>query len=444
MAINNKTNADYMLRQSLSCSERPSAALIAKVKSHSFNNRPTTRMSYRHKVVLIAATGALLIAVSTAALAATGVLGNVFSAITNGSIINGGLGSNSRKAIIEQGYVAEVAQGATAVDDSNMEHDNLADETQGVNAIESGAVLELKAYYADSKEIGFNFSLSGSDLPDNWDRIFFNYFSLEMSDRNGDINTWEWMVDSDSERKAYPGGYIFHDWTRNIFESEPGDIHDPDYIAGSDEQNFTIEAIAEKSDDDSFEITVVMSFINANAHIGEKAHLKIGNLSFFTNGDISDDNAVDKHTTLNGVWEFDFDVESRFANVSEIQYIVADAQEAERNGITIYSVTVLPSTCRIEAAIDYSKNSLANPENINTADSERLLGKLDWLDTWVTAESDNAVFGGMSSNYSAVNGRVVDCSFEIDSMFFDAPETIRLRFEGHGGTVIYIPLTLDR
>ena len=97
-------------------------------------------------------------------------------------------------------------------------------------------------------------------------------------------------------------------------------------------------AVAEKSDDGSCEITVVMSFVNANAPIGEKANLKIGNLCFMTNGDISDDNAVNKRTMVNGIWKFDFD---------------------------------------------------------------------------------------------------------IDSMYFDAPENITFRFEGYGGTVIYIPLVLQ-
>ena len=209
-------------------------------------------------------------------------------------------------------------------------------------------------------------------------------------------------------------------------------------------QDFIISAMAEKSDDGSCEITVVMSFRNANGSIGEKAHLKIGNLNFITHGVLSDDNAVDQQTMLSGIWEFDVDIDSRFANVSKILYIAADPQAAQSHGITIHSVTVLPSTCRIEAAIDYSKNALANPNNIGMADSPRLLGKLDWLDTSVAAESGNKTFGGMSSNYSEVNGRVVECSFEIDSMYFDAPENITLRFEGYGGTIINIPLTRDR
>ena len=36
-----------------------------------------------------------------------------------------------------------------------------------------------------------------------------------------------------------------------------------------------------------------------------------------------------------------------------------------------------------------------------------------------------------------------NATYEIDSMYFDAPENITLRFEGYGGTVINIPLARD-
>ena len=160
-------------------------------------------------------------------------------------------------------------------------------------------------------------------------------------------------------------------------------------------------------------------------------------------GDISDDNAVDHNTMLDGVWEFDIDMESRFTNNTELNYIVVNTDELARQGIIIERVSVLPSVCRIEASIDFNRAGLADPDNENRTDSPRQLGKFDLLDSHIHAVSDDHVYSGMTSDYTEVNGRVVKCWYEIGSMFFDAPENLMLVLEGYSGTVIEIPLILD-
>ena len=153
--------------------------------------------------------------------------------------------------------------------------------------------------------------------------------------------------------------------------------------------------------------------------------------------------AVDQHTMLDGVWEFDLDLGSRFTSVTELQYLVSNTDELEKKGIFIESITVLPSVCTVEASIDFNKAGLADPDNINRTDSPRLLGKLDWLNSHVHAVSGDSVYTFISSDYTEVTGRVVKCRFEIDSMFFDAPEKLTLMLEGYNGTTIEIPLTLS-
>ena len=428
MEMSSRTDADFMLRNALRRSEKPSPELLNKVRFNAICDGTTKRAYSRPRRLAVAAILVImLLTISTVALAYTGVLSDVFSAITGGSVVNGGIGSDSRKEIVEQGYIAGVTPNTAVTADGNT--------------------MELIAYYADAKEIGFNFELSGAELPDSWDRIFFNYFTLEMTGSDGVINTWAYMVDYEGgvERRTFPGGYFYQDWVHNFTEYEPSDGKDPmESIAVADVQDFMHYAVAERVDETTFDITLIVSFHKASVQIGEFAHLSIGGLRFTTFGDISDDNAVNQHTTLEGKWEFDLNIDNRFVNVTELQYSVVNADELVSRGIVIESVNVLPSVCRIEASIDFDKAGLANPENIHKTDSPRQLGKFDWLDSFIHAVSGNDEYRFMASDYTEVNGRIVRCWYEIDSMFFDAPENLTLILEGYGGTVIEILLTLDK
>jgi hypothetical protein len=50
----------------------------------------------------------------------------------------------------------------------------------------------------------------------------------------------------------------------------------------------------------------------------------------------------------------------------------------------------------------------------------------------------------MSSSFTDVTDGVVRCWFEIDSMYFEAPETLTLVFERDENTVVEIPLRLNK
>ena len=445
MEINDKTNADYMLTNALRRSEMPSPELLRRIRFNAVSEGPVLRIYPRpRRLAIVAALVVMLLTISTVALAYTGVLSDVISTIINGTAINGGIGSSSRKAIVEQGYVASV--------------------TSDKPAIAEGNSLELIAYYADAKEIGFNFiltssepfdemtdaelsdKLAGAEPSEFWENIYFNYFCLEMTGSDGVTNTWEQIVDLENgfERRTFPGGYSYYDWKNEIYEYEPDDGKDPmESIAVADVQDFQHYAVAQRVDNNTYDITLIVSFDKAQAQIGEKAHLKVGNLRFTVFGDISDDNAVDQRTVIDGVWEFELKIDNKFVDVTELQYTAVNADELANLGIVIESVTVMPSVCRIEASIDFDRAGLADPDNINKTDSPRLLGKLDWLDSHIHAVSGSDVYSGMTSDYTEVNGRVVKCCYEIGSMFFDAPENLTLILEGYGGTVIEIPLILN-
>ena len=437
METSNRTNADFMLRNALQRSEKPSPELLNRVRPSAICNGAIIRAYPRpRRFILAALLVVMLLTIGAVALAYTGVLSDVFLAVTNSSNRNSGLASDSRRAIVENGYLAIVTPGASVAID--------------------GYSLVLKAYYADARELGFNFTLSGSDLPASWKEIFVQYFSLEMTDSDGDVNSWELRYIEEAheeasvarggnmtyfvESRTFPGGHYYYDYVREVFEYEPGDG-----------QDFQINASAVEADDGAYDITVIVTFHDSNSDarvpVGKSAHLKIGFLSLQSSADITDDDAMRQTVMLDGVWDFDIEFESRFIDATELQYVVIDPVEAERLGVAIKNITVFPSVCRIEATLDFSRNELACPDNINNElvkEEPWRLAKFDMMDVGVSAVSDGGVYGNMMSSYDldAVNGRAVECWFEIGSMFFDAPQALTLVFKGSGGAVIEIPLEL--
>jgi len=443
--MSNRTNVDFMLSNSLQRSETPSHELLKKTKLSALNGATVARAHTRSpRFAVVALSVVILLTLSTAALAYTGALSDIFSTIRNSTTVNGGIGNNSRKAIVDHGYFDNASPGSSVTAD--------------------GKTLELIAYFADSAEIGFNLRLTSAEPFDEltdeelltksggaqpykiWDNIFFNTFRLEMTGSDGTTSTWEQTVDfnGDFEIRTFPGGYSYYDRQNNIFKYEPTDGKDPmESIAVSDVQDFHHYAVAERVDNNTYDITLIVSFYKAQVQIGEKAHLRVGDMRFTRFGNISDDTAVDQHMIIDDVWEFDLDFDSRFTNIADLQYLVVNNDELEDKGIYIEDVSVLPSMCKIEASIDFSKAGLSDPDNINKTDSPRQLGKLDWLDTYVYAVSADNVYGFIESDYTEVNGRTVRCRYKINSMFFDAPESLTLKLEGYGGATVDILLELN-
>jgi hypothetical protein len=364
--------------------------------------------------VTAAAVATVLLAASgTTALATTGVLDNMFAAITG----EGRLASDSRQAIIDRGFIAETQANSYVSPD--------------------GTTLTLQTYYVDNREIGLDFILSGVDgaggvdIPDGPSPVTVSNFLMEMVDENGETGTWEWVMDleTDIQSRTFPGGYYFSDWKNGVYEYEPGN------------QDFSVDADATKIDEDTYQISVIATFREPVASISEKMRVRIGDLRFGT-----DNRGLDAPTfvAFGDDWAYDIDIDSKFTNAESITYHVAS--DFSVAGVEITKVTVQPAVCRIEANLDFSKNGLGNPESAAiSAETGYPQAKYDLMALGgVRAKAGDRLYGFVASSFTEVTDGVVKCWFEVDSMYFDAPETLTLVFEGDGDTVIEVPLTLNK
>ncbi|MDR1157370.1 MAG: hypothetical protein LBK75_03560 [Oscillospiraceae bacterium] len=417
MAADRRTDIDAMLRGALSSSEMPGTDLINRVKHHSHRENSFTRSLHRPHFVAAVIAAVALVALGTTALAATGVLGNIFAVITGDGKYSP-IANGSRKAMVKSGYVETVNVSAPAES--------------------GGSALVLNGHYADSREFGFSFTLSDAEIPEEYDRLYVSDLSLEMTNSFGKIYHFEWVIDAENniESRVFPGGHYFSDRNpdgTNEYSYEPG-IGD-----------FTVNADYVKADDGTYDITVIVASIESDIFIAENVHIEIGGLTFVCPGDLQDDEAVDKRVAVDGGWAFDFDLHSKYANVETLTYAVAE--NATANGVEITSVTVQPGVCRIEAMIDFAKSGLDNPNSTAiSAETGFPKAKYDLMVVGVRAQDPKGhVYGDMSNDFMDYDGDVVTCWFEIESMYFDVPETLTLEFRGaNEGIVVEVPLVLEK
>ena len=365
------------------------------------------------RTILVAAVIAALAAGTTIALASTGLLGAFFSAITSGS--------PSRQAIVEHGFVSEVTSASPITAENGT-------ATTGENS------LILRAYYIDSKEIGFDFVLSnvGLDLSeDDLGNVFLNNgFRMEMDYSSGETSVWEQTERDNFSSRTFPGGHFVSDRANNIHEYKPG-------------QDFLLGAAAKRIGDGEYNISLVVSFYQEPVQIGERLRLSLSELQF-----VVFDNNVDEPDvlTLKGDWTFEVQIDNIFQNTDALSYRPADGFSVR--GVEITSVTVNPSICRIEAQIDFEASGLGNPDNANLeatewTTAEWQTAKMDMFELDVYASSGDNVYRFETSAHTDVAGGIVTCYFELASMYFDAPESIMLHFVNRNGVTLDIPLTLN-
>jgi len=406
------------------------------------------RPRYKKPIAIAAVIAISLLMFGTAALAYTGVLSGIFSAITSdteeGEVF---FSTDTRREIVEQEHVVVSALPSTSVADD-------------------GSVLELIAYYADSGEMWFNFILSNADIPDYFDvatdQLLPCFFSLEIVQADGTVSKFETVIDENTERDTFPGGHIFLDRALGISEFE----------ADNDSIIFGYNTRALLTDDGSLDITVIVTFHNRNAPIGEKAYLQIGNFMFNTSyfpddlvmgvdesPEMYHDQLIIHRTILENIYEFEIEIDSRFTEATALRYNVVNVDEAAQHGITIHSVTVTPTITRVEATIDISKNDLMNPDYVVFHEDLTLynygepvpLESLLRMNIIIYNESNASEYGFLVGFRESENENLLEGWWELSSIYFDAPENFVLVFTAYvlhigeyTGDEVRIPLTLVR
>ena len=294
--------------------------------------------------------------------------------------------------------------------------------------------LDLNRYRADGGELVFDYTFTCEGIEDGFSRLFFRNFRLEITEADGKTSVWESSPRYDGLLPRYGEEKAPGAWVQPV--SEPFDVVITDPV---------------KSGENAYDFSFVVKFLNGAVPAGEKARVDVGGLSFIYNSE--NPGAPNVIVPIGYGFLYDIDLSRELIKPMVINYT---APSEEISGIIIKSVQAyappkegLPAICRIEASIDYSKNTLADPNNINIVSERQYLPKLDIMSTGIYAVTeDGKTYNFKSAGYyfdeSAASGRA-ECYFEIDSMYPEAPETLALLFTGlTTGTMVNIPLTLGK
>ena len=376
------------------------------------DDKPVRRLPRAALIAAVIGISITLLAVGAPVFAA--VIDHVFSAIQGGFMNN-----SSRSAIISEGYVAEAPIVTEGAEDP------------------AKPSLVLKNYYIDPREIGFDLLFSGANPGDGWEESISPNLSLELIDADGKSLLWEESNDmeTDVQRRVFPGGHFLDDPVNNIHEYVEGSVTD-----------FGVSGIAQKIGDDEYSVAIIISFNNPFDFASTQMRLLVDSIVFWGYPGIDDITAAAMPKAMsrkiNGGWSFDVEIDSKFAGSNALIYQVSNPGDSASKGVEVLKFEVMPSACIVDMAIDYSKNKLADPNNINLVSEPHYVSKVNVMDTEIQAEADGKIYSFQSSSKLHDKGSVTFCRFELDSMYFDNADSIKLRFTERDGEVIELRMEL--
>jgi len=379
-------------------------------------NRTIHRTSRTIKKTVVVA--AIITILSTfIVLASAGVLGDFFMALRDNSRVS------RDNAIIEHGFIAEVESDGGTVSNNNP-------APASVNETDINA-MNFNAYYIDVNEIAFDFILSNVNvyIPDNFGYIELSEFTMEMNFADGNILSWTEIKRDDYHKRTTPDGYYLYDMKNQIFESE-----------GENVFGNTVKAVKIGANDYSIS---VLNLHKSPITIGDTIRVSFKNFNFVYFDKELD---ISEIITIEGEWTFEIQIDRKFKDVRPLRYRVDERGYVP--GVHIMSVTVYPSVCKIEARINFNESGLGLPENMNIQGTEHTTAewqsaKMDLLELELIAYADGTEYHFRGSTIEYIIDDQVTCLFEIDSMFFDAPLYLILRFTNLNGVIVEIPLILN-
>jgi hypothetical protein len=270
------------------------------------------------------------------------------------------------------------------------------------SVVSDGYELKLRNYYLDAHEVGFDFTLSGADLDFVWEWVSLPNIALVTSNGSGERRVWE-------------------------------------------STDFAHEAAVKKIGDNEYSLAIVFSPQSPIDTGGKQIHLSFSDIQFFAPLDMEDDAPV-LERSIAGPWNFDVRIDEKFAQADTITYHVVNPEAALEQGIVVESVEVRPSVSRIELAIDYAKNDLADKNEARETSVSGLKHKIDFMNTEISLKASGKVYGFGSSDIIREEGDIVYCYREVDSMYFEDADGVILQITSphmEDGEVISIPLARD-
>jgi hypothetical protein len=294
------------------------------------------------------------------------------------------LENDSRTNIVENGFTAPAPAGSQSI------------------ATIHGYQLSLENYYLDADEIGLEFALSGPELDSPWDMVSLPNLALEITNASGVRQVWQGT----------------------------------DILDG---------AVLTRVGENRYDLVVVLGFRSPIDTTAKDMHLSFDGIQTFAPLAMEDEKALLKDS-IAGPWVFDTRIDKKFAQAETVTYRVVDPEAALEHGIVVQSVEVRPSVTRIELAIDYSKNDLADEANVREASAPGFKHKIDFMNTDISLQAGEKIYGFGSSDIIQEEGDIVYCWREVGSMYFDSTATqltLQITSPSMNSEVISIPLVRD-
>ena len=231
----------------------------------------------------------------------------------------------------------------------------------------NGLKITLINYYIDRNGACFEYIITGMDLD-----AFCNDFvlaskrELTMISADGETQIWTETQDLETriQSRIFPGGRFYHD--------EKNDVHE--YVPGID---FGRNTAFRKVGENTYNLIDIIRF-DKPIVVGDEVELYFNDLIFIWNTDPNTytDPIYEK---VEGEWSFKIVVNERFKNIQRFEYEVINADAAIKKGITLESIAIDPLVTKLVFSVDYSKNDIADPNNITIVSEPQYVYKINLM-----------------------------------------------------------------
>ncbi len=309
---------------------------------------------------------------------------------------------------------------------------------QSVTSGNTEYTISLNNYYIDENEVGFDFTLTGKNLDEKFGE-YLDYVSVcnkKLTIKNSKLNEiqeWEEIFNPDTgfNSRIFPGGHYIDDPQNNKYEYVDG---------GIDSLN---ETAIKKISDNTYNMVDITGF-GKPIIVGDKIEIHYGSLRLMKYGDVSK-NLPDSLKYMDVDWNFSIDVDEKFAQSDNLSYKVSNPEIALEKGIGIVSFTVSPLVTKLSLAIDFTKNDIANPDNIKIVSEPQYVHKLDVMDlhSAIIVECNGEKILVQQSTITSQDGNTTYCTIEMDSIYFKNADSIDITINERSGNVIRLNFNKD-
>jgi len=321
-----------------------------------------------------------------------------------------------------------------------IENDYFSNDILIATSEYNGLRITLINYYIDKHEACFEYIVTGMNLDKYASNVILaSKRELNILSSNGETQAWVLMMDPEARisSRTFPGGLFYLDEKNSIYE----------YVAGGNDfgSNTTLRKIDNgTTTEDTYSLIVEYSF-RKPITIGDTIETSFTNMIFIKKAsEMGIEEGIEENIfeQIDGEWSFKIIVDERFKSNEQFQYEVVNAEAGINKGITLEDVSISPLVTKLVFSVDYSKNDIADPNNITIVSEPQYVYKINLMNFTeaVRIEFDDQSYGFYSAYRIKQENGVDFYELTTFSLYFEDIDSFSIVITERNGNVTVLEI----